>query len=622
MQTSLRHHVVLLLTLLLALLAVQGMLSVWLIGQLGHRIDAILRENYDSVRAMERLNEALERIDSSFQFAMLGQEAEARKDYRANWEQLEKQYNIETGNITILPEERELVEKLRERKDRYREDGDRFYRLDPGDPQRREIYLGTAEQPGLLGGFRGIKEVSGRILQINQENMETASTDAKQAARMARLGIGICLALAVGTALVVWRLATSLIRPIEAMTRAAQAIGEGQLHRTVPVIGTGELAVLAHTFNTMTQHLRDYRQSNSNRLLRSQQTSQATIDSFPDPVLVIDPMGRVDLANPAARRLLGVAPRSDASSVALPWQPPEPLRKPLSEALNGQQAYLTTSFDQAVTFRLDGADHAYLPQISPIRDPYGAILGAAVVLNDVTRFRLLDQLKTDLVSTVSHELKTPLASLRLALHVLLEETVGPLAPKQTELLVDARDSAERLLELIEHLLALARLEHGREPLQRVAVSPAELLRDAVDAVFARAQGKGITLMVEAVDHLPPLCADPMRMGLALNNLLDNAITYSVSGGKITVSAEQVDGETICLIIADTGIGIPAESLPHVFERFFRVPGVSHPAGTGLGLAIVKEVVVAHGGQVRCQSKVGEGTVFRLTLPIWKGDAQC
>ena len=220
----------------------------------------------------------------------------------------------------------------------------------------------------------------------------------------------------------------------------------------------------------MSERLRAYRQSNTERLLHARQTAQATIDSFPDPVLVIDPEGRVEMANPAAQRLLGVVPPG-RRSLRLVWQPPDPLRPAgPPDALHEQRAYLTDSFDQAATFRLDGEDRDFLPQVRPIREPGGDTLGAAVVLSDVTRFRLLDQLKSDLVATVSHELKTPLASIRLAVHLLLEETVGPLTPKQMELLLDARDNAERLLNMIEHLLALARLEEGEE---RLALSPAD-----------------------------------------------------------------------------------------------------------------------------------------------------
>ncbi|HTU22797.1 MAG TPA: HAMP domain-containing sensor histidine kinase, partial [Gemmataceae bacterium] len=254
--------------------------------------------------------------------------------------------------------------------------------------------------------------------------------------------------------------------------------------------------------------------------------------------------------------------------------------------------------------------------IFPINDPFGILLGAAVVLNDVTRFRLLDQIKSDLVATVSHELKTPLTSVRLVLHLLLEEATGPLTPKQTELLIDARDNAERLLGIIEHLLALARLEQGREFLQLQAELPQTLLETAADTARPRAEAKHIELVVEDATHVPPVAADPLRLGHALNNLLDNALTYTDEGGRITLSASMMDERTVRLSIADTGVGIPAEYLPHVFDRFFRVPDQSRGHGTGLGLAIVREIVAAHGGQISCESQTGQGTGFHLTLPIW------
>src|SRR5262249_10173486 len=160
----------------------------------------------------------------------------------------------------------------------------------------------------------------------------------------------------------------------------------------------------------------------------------------------------------------------------------------------------------------------YLPQVRPIRDPEGNTLGAAVVLADVTRFRLLDQFKSDLVATVSHELKTPLTAVRLAVHVLLEETVGSLTPKQTELLVDARDSAERLLNLIEQLLALARLQKTRDRAAFQPEAPVELLRRAADGVRPRAEDKHVEVEVVAADALPPVAVDPERIGQALGNL--------------------------------------------------------------------------------------------------------
>jgi signal transduction histidine kinase len=367
----------------------------------------------------------------------------------------------------------------------------------------------------------------------------------------------------------------------------------------------------------MARQLRQFRQSSAARLLRAQVANQAAIDSFPHPVLILDPTGGLELANPSARRLLGLAPppapKGGAEVPPSPWQPPEVLRGPLREALRDQKPFLPEGFDQAVCWAWDGREHYFLPRVLPIRDPGGDTLGAAVLLEDVTRFRLLDQVKSNLVATVSHELKTPLASLQLALHLLLSEKVGALYPKQLELLLDARDNAERLLTMVNQLLDLARLEQGGRQLDLQRRRPADLLQDAADAARPRAADKEIDLRVRAPDDLPEVAVDGPRLGHALQNLLNNAVTYTDRGGTVTLAAEAADCAVV-LTVADTGRGIPAEYLPRVFDKFFRVPGQERGSGTGLGLAIVHEVVTAHGGTITCQSEDGRGTTFRITLP--------
>jgi signal transduction histidine kinase/HAMP domain-containing protein len=614
MALSLRRRIFLTLAPLLVLLAVLGGAGAWLLYDLGGRIGLILKENYESVIAMERLNEALERIDSSFQLALAGEDREdkARGQYEQSWKQYREAQHKEEQNIT-LPEEPALVKELAGLTEQYRKQGDAFYRLPPADARRKGLYF----KDGLLDTFTQIKKVSRRILDINQENMEDEARNARRTANDSllyfELGLGAAVLLAVVLA---WYNSRVLLRPISAVTRSAQAIGAGNLDQVVPVLARDELGQLADAFNVMARQLRAYRQTSYDRLLRAQRTSQASIDSFPDPVLVIDPEGAVEMANPAAQALLGVHPRREGE-IVLGWAPPEALRAPLEKALRQQQPYMPDDLGQAVVFAAGGQEHFFLPRVLPIADPYGNTLGAAVLLLEVTRFRLLDQVKSDLVATVSHELKTPLTSIRLVVHLLLEETVGPLTPKQTELLLDARDNTERLLDVINNLLDLARIEEGRAQLRRVPESPGPLLRAAADTIKPRADDKQVALAVEAPDDLPPVAVDAERLGHALANLLDNALAHTQRGGRITLGAAR-SGGAVVLSVADTGSGIPPEHLPHLFQRFYRVPGPSQEAGTGLGLAIVREIVTAHGGSITCESRPGEGATFRIMLPLAEG----
>jgi signal transduction histidine kinase len=617
MTLSLRYRILLTLLPLLALLAVLGGTSMVLLQHLGGQIKLILHENYESVVAMEDLKEALERIDSSFQFALAHREEEAKDQFDRNWPLYDAALDREEHNVTIHPKEDELVARLTALTKQYRSQGKQFYTPGRGAKARDNDYF--EETNGLRTTFYAIKNTADEILVLNQDNMVRAGQNAEGTTRASQIGFGVGLAAAALVALgLAWHTTGAILRPIRAVTRSAGAVAGGSLDQVVPVRSRDELGELADTFNQMARQLRHYRQTDYARLLRAQRTSQATIDSFPDPVLVVDSEGHVEMANPAAQRLLGVAgstqtgrPGGDGAGAA--WQPPDALRQPLRDAVQGQRPYVPEGFDQAVQFRVDGKERSFLPRILPITDAYGGTLGAALLLEDVTRFRLLDQVKSDLVATASHELKTPLTGIRLAVHLLLEEAVGPLTAKQTELLLDARENAERLLAMVNNLLDLARLEEGRQYLDLQPRRPASILEEAAEGFRPRAEDKGVALAVEAPPELPPVAVDAQRMGHALGNLLDNALAYTERGGKITLAAT-ASADAVTLSVADTGKGIPPEYLPSIFERFFRIPGRNQYSGTGLGLAIVREIVTAHGGTITCESRLGEGTVFRIQLP--------
>jgi signal transduction histidine kinase len=624
MAGSLRLRILLTLLAILVLVVVIGSAGALLLHRLGGSIDVILRDNYESIVAMHELKDALERMDAAFRVTLVAEslkepnegsrlEAKARQDFDKSWAAYQLALKKEQVNITILPTEDELFKQLQALTGRYYGQALAFFQHAEPAP-RRQAYQGSA---GLLVQAGEIRKVADDILLINKQAMYEASAEAIRSAHDSALwmSLGLAAAILVAVALA-WHTVRTILRPIQAITQAAKDISSGNLDAVVPHFSADELGQLAQAFNLMAHRLRNFRQSQAARLWRAQRTSQATIDSFPDPVVVIDSAGLVEMANPAARRLLGVAEQNSDRPRTGPWQAPEPLRQPLAQALDSQQDYLPEGFDRTIVFSANGEERALLPRIMTIRDPEGISLGAAVLLQDVTRLRLLDQVKSNLVATTSHELKTPLTGIRLVIYLLLEEKVGTLTPKQLELLVDARENSERLLAVVNNLLDLTRLEQGPRQLDVLPETPDSLLQAAAEWAHPRAQDKGVEIVLDVPPGLPAVAADAIRLGTALGNLLDNALTYTDRGGRITLSATEA-GDGVTLAVADTGCGIPAEHRARVFEKFYRVPGQSRGSGTGLGLAIVQEIVTAHGGAISCYSKPGEGTVFRLTLPLAK-----
>ena len=234
----------------------------------------------------------------------------------------------------------------------------------------------------------------------------------------------------------------------------------------LPVSSHDELGQLADAFNKMAGKLRLYRQTTTDELVHARQATEIVFAALLDPIVIFSADGEIAYQNPAAERL---RKKLAGTETALPIVPLA------MKVLNGGGDYLPESFDQSICVRVDDREKFLLPRVIGLRDG-GA--GAVVILHDVTRFRLLDDVKTNLVATVSHELKTPLTSIRMAVYLLLEERIGALNPKQTELLIASRDDAERLLDLINNLLDLARLESGAAVSERRAQPPEELVRHA------------------------------------------------------------------------------------------------------------------------------------------------
>ncbi|MEW6112811.1 MAG: HAMP domain-containing sensor histidine kinase, partial [Thermodesulfobacteriota bacterium] len=271
--------------------------------------------------------------------------------------------------------------------------------------------------------------------------------------------------------------------------------------------------------------------------------------------------------------------------------------------------------DQALIQKFIGREERYYrPKALPILEPGGNVTGVVLILSDVTRQREQDELKRSVISTVSHQLKTPLTSIRMALHLLLDEKIGSLTEKQADLLIAARDDAEKLHNILEDLLDISRLESGKLLTECCpAIQTHILVLDAVEPYRRTAQDKGVVLNVELPDDLPDVRADQMEVNHVFANLLTNALAYTPPGGTVTVSA-QAEERFVRFFVSDSGVGIPDEYREKVFDQFFRVPGQESRSGAGLGLSIARKIVEAHGGLIKADNREGGGSVFHFTLP--------
>jgi signal transduction histidine kinase len=252
---------------------------------------------------------------------------------------------------------------------------------------------------------------------------------------------------------------------------------------------------------------------------------------------------------------------------------------------------------------------------APFSGPDSQVLGTVTVFHDVTHFKELDEMKNDFVRMVSHELRSPLAAIKQQHAVILDGLAGDLTAKQRELLTRAHAKIQGLLDLINDLLDVAKMEAGYGQMEQVPLDLREILGELVDLLRERAASQQVTLKLELPGGLPLIQADRRSMEEVFGNLVSNAVNYSPDGGEVRISAIS-RGDYLEVEVKDQGIGIEAEELPKIFDKFYRVksPKTRQVIGTGLGLALVKGLIEAHRGSVEVDSEAGAGTTFRVKLP--------
>ncbi len=546
---------------------------------------SMLQDNYRSVRAVEQMKEALDRLESTADPA-------EREALAARFEQA---LAVQRSNITELGESA-ATDALVAAWSAYRNG------------------LGGGGPPGSRGA--STRRAADRILELNQDAMVRKRDAARRAADRASAAM---IATALIAALIGLFASTALtrriLRPLSVLGQTARRLGDGDMEVRAKVTRQDEIGALARDFNLMADRLAQYRRSSLGELLQAQQQAQAAIDSLPDPVLIFDLGGQLLGANQAADRVLRVSDDGQAPLARAEPQVRAAVERVRARVQADSAVDGPAGFDEAVRLSgagPDGQDLFFLPRASRVSTDQG-VVGVTVILQDVTRAMRFDELKNNLVATVAHEFRTPLTSLRMAIHLCVEETVGPLTDKQLDLLQAARQDTDRLQQIVDDLLDLSRIQSGRMELHRRRVAGETFLREAAAPFNAAARDKNITLRTEVYPGLGELDVDPDRMQLVLANLIGNALRYTPPGGTVTVRGQRTE-RGARIEVQDTGPGIAKAYHTAVFDKFFRVPGTT-ASGAGLGLYIAREITLAHDGLLTVSSEPGKGATFVVELPV-------
>lgn len=429
------------------------------------------------------------------------------------------------------------------------------------------------------------------------------------------VGLGVTAALIVLVSLcIAWR----ITRPLGAIARSARAVADGALDTRVRVQGLDEVAQLGQAFNTMAGRLAVKIQE----LEASRSQIEGILHGMAEGVLAVGPDERLLLMNPAARAIGGISPTLGPGTPLV-----EAIRDPQLQSLvrtvlasgspSTQDVTLYAPAERHLTVRVTTcacppADGAWRGLHSP-RPPAGRC--ALLVLHDVTEHRRLEQVRRDFVANVSHELKTPLTAIQGAVETLLDGALGDPAHARP-FVASIAEEAARLRRLVEDLLTLAQVETRAATPAREPIPLGAFLEEEIARHRTLADAHQVSLALKGPAARLSVTADRRQLSQAVGNLLDNAIKYNHPGGRVVVRASE-QGDRLRLDVEDTGVGIPPDDLPRIFERFYRVDkGRSRETGgTGLGLSIVKHVAEAHGGAVTVESRLGRGSCFTLTLPL-------
>ena len=441
--------------------------------------------------------------------------------------------------------------------------------------------------------------VDGQIVGIARVALSLADVDKSVNA----LIVSAVLSMVIATLLVI--LAAAIIarraaQPIKQLTRATRRIAAGELEQKIPVLTSDESGQLAKAFNEMSSSLRDLVAE-----ISDEKGKLATVlSNIADGVIMTDNEGHVLLANQAAQRMFD-------------FEETEAIGKHLIETVRDYEIDRTLKScletTQESTAQLDFGPSKRFLRVIAVPLMTDGLTGSLLLFQDLTELRSLQTVRRELVGNISHELRTPLAGIKAIVETLRD---GAISDKKAarDFLANVDSEVDRMMQMVTELTELSRIESGRGDLKPELVNLNSLVEEVVARFKPQAARKNIALSADLFTDLPLVRADKDRIYQVITNLVHNAIKFTSQNGKVNISTELLE-DSVLVKVSDTGVGIPKDDLPRIFERFYKADKARAGEGAGLGLAIAKHVVQAHGGNIRVESKEGKGSTFFFSIPL-------
>lgn len=455
-------------------------------------------------------------------------------------------------------------------------------------------------------------------MQAIQRKINVAESTADSSILWITLAGTICFIIALT---ILFNLPGNIANPIKELTESIKEIAAQNYSQRVHFNKHNEFGELSAAFNTMAEKLQEYRDGNLEKLMMEKKRIETLINNMNDPIIGLDENKKVLFMNNMALKISGLSAENVIGKPVQDIAMNNDLIRTLVQDLFDQERDQKPTNGLPVKIYADNKESYFEKEIIPINIiPTGEKeekkIGNVILLQNITPYKELDFAKTNFIATVSHELKTPISSIKMSLQLLENKQIGDLNLEQHSLIDSIKEDASRLLKITAELLNMTQVESGSIQMNVIACDAYEIVEYAVNANKSAAEQKQIRFDIQVAERLPKLLADNEKTSWVLTNLLSNAIRYSYDNSVIYINVF-TENEKIVFSVTDSGQGISPQYVQKVFDRYFRIPGTKKE-GTGLGLSISKEFIEAQGGHITVKSEFGAGSTFSFglnSLPI-------